>query len=251
MGRLDGKVAVVTGSARGIGATFAAALAKEGASVVVTDIIDVDEAVTAILSAGGKAIGVRCDVTRSADLQNLFAEAEKAFGPASILINNASLFANLAPKPFFEISDEEWDRVMTINVRGSFQCIKAALPGMKRNGGGKIVNISSGTFFYGAPGLAHYVASKGAIIGLTRSVARELGDFNIMVNAIAPGFTESDGVKANTAFHGLRGPTVASRALKRDMVPEDLVGTMLFLCSSESDFLTGQLINVDGGRSMY
>ena len=147
-----------------------------------------------------------------------------------------------------QIPNEEWDRVMTVNVRGTVQTTKAVVPSMLRNGRGKIVNISSGTFYYGGPGLAHYVCSKGAIIAFTRSAAREFSDMNILVNCIAPGLTESEGVRNHPDLHVARAPTVQSRAIKRDMVPEDLVGMLLFLASEDSDFVTGQTFNVDGGK---
>ena len=251
MARLDGKCTVITGAAQGIGAALAKGLAAEGAKVLVTDLNDASSTVEGIRSAGGIAEGMSADVTSSEDLAAMVAAAEAAFGPVEILVNNAGLFANLKLRPFWEIDDDEWDAVMRVNVRGMFQAAKAALPSMQKNGRGKIVNISSGTFFYGPPGFLHYVTSKGAVIGMTRSMARELGDLNIMVNSIAPGLTESEGMKSNVALHAARAPTLAGRSIKRDMLPEDLVGATLFLCSSDSDFLTGQTINVDGGKITY
>ena len=248
MSRLDGKVAVVTGAAQGIGETYAKALAREGARVVVSDVADTSRAVDEITKAGGEAIANTADVTDDAALADLVAAAEAAFGPIEILVNNAGLFAQLRLTPIMQISNEEWDRVMTVNVRGTVQATKAVVPSMLRNGRGKIVNISSGTFYYGGPGLAHYVCSKGAIIAFTRSASREFGDKNILVNCIAPGLTESEGVRNHPDLHVARAPTVQSRAIKRDMVPEDLIGTMLFLASEDSDFLTGQTFNVDGGK---
>ncbi|AOW13800.1 dehydrogenase [Hydrogenophaga crassostreae] len=247
-GRVQGKVAVVSGAAQGIGAVFAQALAREGASVVVVDVSDTAPCVQAITDAGGKALGIKADITSNADLEALVKQAEAAFGPIQILVNNASLFAKLELKPFFQMTEEEWDRVMTVNARGTFQACKAVLPSMMKAGGGKIVNIASGTVYYGPPGMAHYTASKGAVVALTRSISRELGDKNIQVNAINPGLTESEGLKGNHQFDVARGPTVASRAIKREMTPEDMVGTLLYLCSQDSDFVTGQCLNVDGGK---
>ena len=248
MGRLDKKVAIVTGAAQGIGAVLARELAREGARVLIGDILDSSKAVEAIAADGGEAVGCKVDVTSNDDLAAMVGQAESAWGPVDILVNNAALFATLDLKPFFEIADDEWDRVMTVNARSVFQACKSVLPSMLKNGGGKIVNISSGTFYYGPPGLSHYTASKGAVIALTRSMARELGDKNIQVNAIAPGLTESEGIQGNAQFDPARAPTVASRSIKREMVPADLVGTLLYLCSSDSDFVTGQTLNVDGGK---
>ena len=249
--RLKGKVAVVTGAARGIGATMAKAFAAEGARVVVTDITDTGPTVAAIKGAGGEAIGCKVDVTRNDDIAAMVKAAEAAFGPIECLLNNAGLFAKIELKPFWEITEDEWDLVMRVNVRGGFQMVKGVLPSMRKAGRGKIVNISSGTVFHGGQGHMHYVTSKGGVIAMTRSMARELTGLNITVNSIAPGYTESDGVRENTSLHVARAPTIANRSIKRDMQPEDLVGAIVFLMTPDSDFITGQMINVDGGRYMY
>jgi NAD(P)-dependent dehydrogenase (short-subunit alcohol dehydrogenase family) len=251
MGCLQGRVAIVTGAAQGIGAAYAKALAREGAKTVVTDVGDTQACVDAINTEGNQAIGMHVDVTSNDDLSRMVREVESAFGPVEILINNAGLFSNLKLKPFWEIDDAEWDAVMRVNVRGVFQASRAVLPSMERNGRGKIVNISSATFFLGPPGFLHYVASKASVIGMTRSMARELGAKKITVNAIAPGFTESDGVQSNEAMHGMRAPNRAQRSIGRDMLPEDLLGTLIYLSSPDSDFVTGQTINVDGGKMMW
>ena len=174
--------------------------------------------------------------------------AEREFGSLDILVNNASIFAALQPKPFMQIDNDEFDKVMTVNARGVHQATKAVVPAMLRAGGGKIVNIASGTFYYGPPGLSHYTASKGAVIALTRGHGRELGDKNIQVNAIAPGLTESESIQGHTGFDPARAPTVQSRSIKRDMLPEDLLGSLMYLITSDSDFVTGQTLNVDGGK---
>ncbi|MDA9176119.1 SDR family oxidoreductase [Alphaproteobacteria bacterium] len=247
MGRLEGKVAAISGAAQGIGAIMAQRLAHEGAKVLVTDVQDTSNAVKMITDAGGTAQGMKVDVTSNDDLAAMV-DAAKSMGGLDIMVNNASIFATLKPKPFFEISDEEFDQIMTVNARSVHQVMRAIVPTMIGAGGGKVINIASGTFYYGPPGLSHYTASKGAVIALTRCHGRELGDKNIQVNAIAPGLTESEGLRGNDAFDMARAPTVASRSIKREMVPEDLLGTMVYLASSDSDFVTGQTLNVDGGK---
>ena len=248
MGRLDGKTAVITGSGRGIGAVMAVHMAKEGANVVVNDVLDTATTVAAVKAVGGKAIGMHVDVTSDADLAAMVEATEKEFGALDILVNNASIFAALQPKPFMQIDNDEFDKVMTVNARGVHQATKAVVPAMLRAGDGKIINIASGTFYYGPPGLSHYTASKGAVIALTRGFGRELGDKNIQINAIAPGLTESEAMLGHTGFDPARAPTVASRSIKRDMLPEDLLGTLLYLATPDSDFVTGQTLNVDGGK---
>jgi NAD(P)-dependent dehydrogenase (short-subunit alcohol dehydrogenase family) len=246
--KLAGKVAIVTGAARGIGRVFSLALAGEGARVVAADVVDPAATAAEIAAQGGQALARRCDITDAAQLAELVMSAESAWGPVRVLVNNASLFASLAHTRLMDMSAEEWDRVMTINARGTLQACQAVVPSMLAGGGGKIVNIASGTVYYGPPGLGHYTASKAAVVALTRTLSRELGDRNIQVNAINPGLTESDSIRDNPQFEQARGPTIASRAIRREMRPEDLVGSLLYLCSSASDFVTGQTLNVDGGK---
>ncbi|MDA7815226.1 glucose 1-dehydrogenase [Porticoccaceae bacterium] len=248
MSRLAGKTVVITGAGRGIGAVMAKRMAQEGANVVVTDVLDTKGTVEAITESGGSAIGISVDVTSDDNLAAMVEATEKAFGSLDILVNNASIFAALQPKPFMQIDNDEFDKVMTVNARGIHQATRAVVPAMLRAGGGKIVNIASGTFYYGAPGLSHYTASKGAVIALTRCHGRELGDKNIQVNAIAPGLTESEALQGNTGFDPARAPTVQSRSIKREMLPEDLLGTLMYLITPDSNFVTGQTLNVDGGK---
>ncbi|MDA9371642.1 glucose 1-dehydrogenase [Porticoccaceae bacterium] len=248
MSRLAGKTVVITGAGRGIGAAMAERMAQEGANVVVTDVLDTKGTVEAITESGGSAIGISVDVTSDDNLAAMVEATEKAFGSLDILVNNASIFAALQPKPFMQIDNDEFDKVMTVNARGVHQATRAVVPAMLRAGGGKIVNIASGTFYYGAPGLSHYTASKGAVIALTRCHGRELGDKNIQVNAIAPGLTESEALQGNTGFDPARAPTVQSRSIKREMLPEDLLGTLMYLITPDSNFVTGQTLNVDGGK---
>jgi NAD(P)-dependent dehydrogenase (short-subunit alcohol dehydrogenase family) len=251
-GRLAGKVAVITGAAQGIGAAYARRLSAEGAAIVVADIADTTPVVNEILAANRKAIGVRVDVCSADSVNRMIQSAVDAFGRVDILVNNAGLFANLSFKPIAEIDHAEWNRVMAVNVRGVFDCCKAVSPVMRKQGYGKIVNIASAIVFKGSPLLAHYVASKGAVVALTRALARELGEDGIRVNALAPGLTGSENLLRNPSWAGsLTANNVASRAIKREALPEDMAGTLVYLCAEESDFVTGQIIVVDGGSIMH
>jgi NAD(P)-dependent dehydrogenase (short-subunit alcohol dehydrogenase family) len=251
--RLRDRVAIVTGGALGIGKVYARALAAEGARVVVADIAAeaAAEVAGAIAREGGEALAVAVDVTSVESTEAMARRAVERFGRIDVLVNNAGLFAAILPKkPFMEIGAEEWDRVMAVNTRGSFLCVKAVFPAMRDQGGGKIVNIASATAFSGAPGFVHYVASKAAVIGMTRALARELGPYNIGVNAIAPGLTASETAAPLIAETDLRGQ-VQARSFKRVEVPEDIVGALLFLASSDSDFVSGQTLVVDGGGFLH
>ena len=251
MARLAGTAAIVTGAAQGIGAHYAKALAAEGAKVCVCDIDPPDRVVDEIRAARGEAIGQVCDVTDPASVRALVQATERKFGGVQVLVNNAALFGKIAMKPFTEITSEEWDRVMAVNVRGSFECVKAVLPVMQRQNYGKIINIASGTVFKGVPMMLHYVTSKAAVIGMTRSLSRELGEYGIRINALAPGLTLSEVVKGRNDYGAMRTANVATRALKREEEPGDLVGTIIFLASHDSDFMTGQTLLVDGGSAMH
>lgn len=249
--RLAGKVAIVTGAAQGIGRTYALGLAAAGAKVCVSDVIDPADTVRQIIELGGEAVGTRADVTDQASLDAMVELTMSSFGRLDVLVNNAALFANLRMKNFTDIDNAEWDRVMTVNVRGTWQTIKAATPALEKSGGGSVVNISSATVFKGSPMLAHYVASKGAIIAMTRALARELGPKSIRINAIAPGLVMSDQVQDHADWKGTNATVVSQRALKRDSVPADMMGAVLFLATEDSAFMTGQTIVVDGGVVMH
>src|SRR4029450_251302 len=224
---------------QGIGAAIADGLAAEGAIVVVAD-LDPPEG------------GIGADVSDEDDVGRMVDETLHRQGRLDILINNAGLYASLAMRPFTEIPLEEWRQVMDVNVASMFLTCRAVVPVMREQGGGKIVNISSGTPFRGVPFLLHYVTSKGAIVALTRALAKELGKDSIHVNCVAPGFTMTEGVRSHPeVIEKLRDVSIASRAIQRDQVPEDVVGAVVFLCTSAADFITGQTMVIDGGQYFH
>ena len=242
--RLAGKVAIVTGGARHIGAVYCRKLAAEGAAVIIADVLDGDKVVQEITAAGGRAMALKVDVSKEEDTIRMAAETVKTFGRIDILVNNAAIFINIQRQPFYEITAEEWDRVSAVNIKGPFLCAKAVFPQMKEQRSGKIINISSSTAFAGTPLFLHYVASKAALIGMTRSLAREVGEFGICVNAIAPGLVQHEGQTAPKEFTEFQ---LKARSIKRLQTPEDLLGVLVYLASLDSDFVTGQTILVDGG----
>jgi NAD(P)-dependent dehydrogenase (short-subunit alcohol dehydrogenase family) len=248
MGSLDGVVTIVTGGAQGIGAAYARAYAAEGAKVVVSDVLDPEPIVAELKGAGGDAIGLQSDVTDDGQNESLVATALETYGQIDVLMNNAALFGGLKRQRFEDIDLDEFDAVLRVNIRGVWQMTKAVVPVMRKRQYGKIINIASGTVFKGSPMHLHYVSSKGAIVAMTRAVAREVGEDNICVNAIAPGLTGSEAVLDSGEFsEGDLSTNIASRCIKRGETPEDLVGTAIFLASPDSDFITGQVLCVDGG----
>lgn len=252
MKQLAGKTAIVTGAAQGIGATYAMALAQQGANVLVADIIDGSATAAKINAGGGKAVYQQVDVSNEDSTKAMAQAACDSFGRIDILVNNAAIYASLALRPFEEIDPAEWDRVMAVNVKGPFLCARAVIPQMRRQQYGRIINISSGTPFKGTPHMLHYVTSKGAILALTRALARETGESGICVNTLAPGLVLSEGVIHNSELRDkLTGPVIASRAIKRDQTPEDLIRPLIFLASDDCAFMTGETIVVDGGSVMH
>ncbi len=252
---LKDKIAIITGAAQGIGAAFAVGYAKEGAKIVIADISDGKWTVEAVEQAGSEAIYVKTDVTSQDNCEAMARSAVERFGKIDIVLNNAAMYANITKKPFTEISTDEWNRVMEVNTIGPFNCAKAVFPYMKENGG-KIINVSSSSIFEGPTGMPHYVASKGAVFAFTRSIARELGEYNISVNSLAPGYTQSEGSKTIEHNRSTTGPSpeeisIQKRCLKRSALPEDMVGTAIFLGCYLSDFISGQLILCDGGASFH
>jgi NAD(P)-dependent dehydrogenase (short-subunit alcohol dehydrogenase family) len=252
MGRLAGRTAIITGGAKGIGRHYSFALAAEGARVMIADIADGEGIARDIAAAhGGNSVtSAVADVSDEGAVKTLVAATMERFGRIDILVNNAALFAPLAEQKCTEIDAEVWDKVMAVNLRGPFLMVKHVAPHMQAQGYGKIINIGSGTALRGIPWMLHYVTSKGGIMAFTRALARELGEHGIRVNTLAPGFTLSDTVLAENPGHvrTARERAVASRSLKRDETPQDLLGALVFLASADSDFVTGQTLAVDGGN---
>ncbi len=248
MGQLDGKVAIVTGGAQGIGRAIAEGLVREGARIVVADLERAEE--TADNFPDG--VGLTVDVSSEEGSERMVKETIARCGTVDILVNNAGLYASLEMRPFTEIPLDEWNRVMQVNVASMFLTSRAVVPVMREQGGGRIVNISSGTPFRGVPFLLHYVTSKGAIVAFTRALAKELGKDSVHVNCVAPGFTMSDGVKAHPeVVEKLRDASVSARTIQRDQMPEDVAGAVVFLCSPGADFITGQTMVIDGGQYFH
>jgi NAD(P)-dependent dehydrogenase (short-subunit alcohol dehydrogenase family) len=246
--RLEGKVAIVTGAGRGLGKAYCLRLAQEGAKVVATDIIDTAGTVQEIESQDGTAIGLNVDVTSAQDTLRMAEETVAKFGRIDVLVNNAGALYGLQRMTFEDIDPQLWDKVMAVNVKGVWLCASAVVPQMKKQGKGKIINISSVSAFRGASRLMHYVASKGAVISMTYAMAVELGDYNICVNSVAPGFTITEASFFVRSLEQAVKTAQAKQDLKRPLHPEDLTGTIAFLASDDADMITGQTIIVDGGE---
>jgi 3-oxoacyl-[acyl-carrier protein] reductase len=246
--RFQNKSVIITGGGGKIGKAYAMAFAKEGAKVSLPDIASADPVVKAIRDMGGTAITMKCDVTDEKSVKAMVDETAKQFGTIDILINNAAYFMTVWKGPFWEMTVEEFDKAMAVNLRGVWLCAKASVPYMQKQNKGKIINISSSVALTGNPNYIHYVTSKGGVIAMTRAMARELGNYNICVNAVSPGFTVTEGRQVDPEYERVRNE---ARSIKRTQVEGDVVGTVLFLASSDSDFMTGQLLNVDGGGFLH
>jgi len=253
-GRLAGRVAIVTGGGHGIGKAYALGMAREGAKLVIAEIdaIAAEEVAADLRRQGYEAIGVKTDVGDRASVESMAKRAVEAFGQIDILVNNAAIFATvpMSRSPFDEIGIDEWDRMMRVNLRGTWLAARAVVEHMRKRGYGKIINISSGTALKGSPNRIHYVTSKAGVLGFTRTLALELGKDGIRVNCIAPGSTLSE-EDPDAKTVAMRERAAGERALARVQKPEDLVGAVVFFASADSDFVTGQTLVVDGGDCMH
>lgn len=249
MTSLTGKRVIVTGAARGLGREFALHLAALGARVLAVDVLEeeLDRTRAAAAERSAELLSATVDVTSSEQTRAMAGRAEELMGGLDALVNNAAV-VDLPRRPFDEISEDEWDRVLTVNVKGAWLCAKAAVPLLRQAGGGSIVNLASAVAFSGSPGVAHYVASKSAVIGLTRNLAKELGRDGIRVNALAPGFIPTE---ASASMLGSGQYDTTATPLGRVGQPGDLLGALAFLVSDESAFISGQTLLIDGGRLLH
>jgi 3-oxoacyl-[acyl-carrier protein] reductase len=247
MGMLDNKVAIVTGGARGLGEAYCLKLAQEGARVVVADILEKEagEVAQKIKASGGQAIAVKTDVTSEEATIRMAEETVKKFGRIDILVNNAGFYYGMSRKPFYEISSAEWDKMMAVSVKGTWLCTRAVFPHMKELGKGKIINVASEACFAATKGLIHYTAAKSAVIGISRVLDGELGQYGICVNVIAPGVIDTP---ATRSYINMEKMDASSVPLGRFGMPEDIVGAVVFFASDDSDFISGQTLLIDGAR---
>lgn len=243
------RTVIVTGAATGIGQAFAVGCAAQGANVVVADLNAADETVAAVEAAGGRALAVKVDVADNDSVQAMARAALERFGRIDGLVNNAAYFREVRLTPFEELDPAQWDRIFAVNVKGVWQCCKAVMPAMRERGSGSIVNIASVVAVAGQPGYLHYVATKGAVLSMTKGLAKECGSAGVRVNVIAPGFVITDATRNRPVEW--QQSFLKARAISREQKPDDLVGTALYLLSDLAGFVSGQTIVVDGGHIMY
>lgn len=243
------KVVIVTGAARGLGQEYARQFARRGARVVVTDLRSCEDTLELVKKEGAEGLALETDVTKAADTAELAARTLDTFGRIDVLVNNAALYGSLTFVPFDKLDEAEWDATMNVNVKGVWLCSKAVIPAMREQSSGAIVNISSLAATYGMPNGLHYTASKAAVIGATRGLAREVGRFNVRVNAVAPNVvnTAATGEVFGEKRDKIIDVTLAQQAIRKPLETEDIVGAVLFLSSDDSKLITGQTLMVDGG----
>ncbi len=248
--QLKDKVAIVTGGAQGMGKAFALRFAKEGAKVAICDILDCEPAMREIKTMGGEVLALKADVTSEEDTVEMAKRAAQHFDRIDILVNNAAIFGGIEMRLFDQIPAKEWDKIIAVNLKGIFLCCKAVFPYMKKQGKGKIINVASGVAFSGLPLFLHYTTSKGGVVSLTRGLARELGEFNINVNAVAPGMVWTPAAQ-KMVTEELAKEVTAKQAIHRIVQPEDVAGAVLFFASEDSNMVTGQTLLVNGGEVLH
>jgi 3-oxoacyl-[acyl-carrier protein] reductase len=253
--RLEGKVAIITGSARGMGRVFALRFAKEGAKVTVCDILDVKPVAEEIKAAGGEVLALKIDVTNEKETAEMARKTFERFGRIDILVNNAAVIGTIETKDFVkpveEIVSADWDRILAVNIKGVFLCTKAVIPYMKKQGGGKIVNMASTVAFSGLPHFIHYTTSKGGIVTMTRGLARTLGDYNINVNAVAPGLIMTEAMQGTYDPDFYKDLVATKQLIHKNVEPEDVANAVLFMASDEADKITGQTLAVNAGEYLH
>jgi NAD(P)-dependent dehydrogenase (short-subunit alcohol dehydrogenase family) len=249
--RLEKKVAIITGSARGMGRVFALRFAKEGARLTVCDVLDCAPVAEEIKALGGEVLALKTDVASEKDTPEMAKKTFERFGRIDILVNNAAIIGGIEVKDFVkpveQLTAADWDRMLAVNVKGLFLCCKAVIPYMKKQGGGKIVNIASTTAFIGVPDFLHYSTSKGGVVTMTRGLARALGEFNINVNAVAPGLVMTEAMQAAISKEESKR-VVEVQLIKKSLKPEDIAAAVVFLASAEADMITGETLSVNAGE---
>jgi 3-oxoacyl-[acyl-carrier protein] reductase len=253
--RLENKVAIITGSARGMGRVFALRFAREGAKLTVCDILGCKPVAEEIKVIGGEVLALKIDVTSEKDTAAMAQKTFDRFGRIDILVNNAAIIGSIETKDFVKPVDEivsaDWDKILAVNIKGVFLCSKAVIPYMKKQGGGKIVNMASTVAFSGLPQFIHYTTSKGGVVTLTRGLATALGEFNINVNAVAPGLIMTEAMRASYSPEFYQGLVATKQLIHKSVEPEDIANAVLFLASDEADKITGQTLAVNAGEYLH
>lgn len=253
--RLENKVAIITGSARGMGRVFALRFAQEGAKLTVCDVLDCKPVAEEIKNAGGEALALKIDVSSEKDTAEMVKKTAERFGRIDILVNNAAVIGSIETKdfrkPVEEIKAEDWDKILAVNIKGVFLASKAVIPYMKKQGGGKIINIASTVAFSAVPDFLHYSSSKGSVVTMTRGLAQALGEFNINVNAVAPGLVMTEAMQATYSAEFYQGLVATKQLIHKKVEPEDVANAVLFMASSEADKITGQTLAVNAGEYLH